>query len=180
LLTHIFHVKPCVQSFFTCPIIYLEVSLNEQHVVSAEKFITNVISINVVNAEQALTLYDDYKRLLHEEVRTRELAENLTLTREDYMVEVDKLQATESAIRENCPNEIRLQMISIDCAELNETLCKKATEAVQILTCECQVLSQLACADLLMQQALIVVIECQCLLCIHNIDADNICNELLR
>jgi len=110
-----------------------DVSLDEHHVKVAEEFIVGVIRLNVANVEQALTLYDDYKHLLDEETRIRQLSENVTLTREDYMAQVDKLRATEAAIRENCPNEIRLQMISIDCAEINETLCQKAAEAVQIL-----------------------------------------------
>jgi len=110
-----------------------EVSFEEQHVGMAENFIAGVIHLNLANVKQALMLYDDYKHLLHEELRIRELAENLTLTREDYIAQVDKLRATEAAIRENCPSEIRLQMISVDCAEINETLCRKAGEAVHIL-----------------------------------------------
>mmetsp|Transcript_1989 Transcript_1989/g.7603 ORF Transcript_1989/g.7603 Transcript_1989/m.7603 type:complete len:4147 (+) Transcript_1989:89-12529(+) len=110
-----------------------EVSLDEGHVKVAEEFIAGVIRLNLRNVERALELYDEYKHLLHEEARVRQLSENLALTREDYMAQVDKLRATEAAIREKCPNEIRLQMISIDCAEINETLCLKATEAVQIL-----------------------------------------------
>ncbi|CAE8597989.1 unnamed protein product, partial [Polarella glacialis] len=70
---------------------------------------------------------------LVEVARVKKLSENVTLTREDYMREVEKLRATEHAIRTHCASEIRLQMVLIDCSEINETLCQKADEAVRIL-----------------------------------------------
>lgn len=112
-----------------------EVSLEESKVQESECFIARVVDRNLDNVQRTLLLYDRFEHLLHEESRVRELAQNPSLTRAQYMTEVDKLRSTEDAIRKTCPSEIRLQLLSVDCAELNETLCSKAREAVQILLC---------------------------------------------
>eukprot|EP00929_Paragymnodinium_shiwhaense_P109502 TRINITY_DN7596_c0_g2_i1.p1 TRINITY_DN7596_c0_g2~~TRINITY_DN7596_c0_g2_i1.p1 ORF type:complete len:4821 (+),score=1098.93 TRINITY_DN7596_c0_g2_i1:122-14584(+) len=109
-----------------------EVSLDEPTVKEAEAFVEETVSLNLENVHKALKLYDGYRHLLSDKKDGRD-ADNSQLTREDYMARVDKLRATESAIRENCPNQIRLQLICIDCAEINDALCKKAGEAVQVL-----------------------------------------------
>lgn len=110
-----------------------EVATDEPRVVVTKAFVTHTIQLNLKNAEQALNLYTKYKHLLNEDVRARQLADDQGLTRDDYISEVDKLRATEAEIREHCPRQIWLQMVCIDCAELNDALCKKASEAVQIL-----------------------------------------------
>ncbi|CAE8599050.1 unnamed protein product, partial [Polarella glacialis] len=105
-----------------------DVSLDERHVKHAEELVAETVRLNLANLEQTLGIYDDFKHLLVEVARVRKLSENVTLTREDYMREVEKLRATEHAIRTHCASEIRLQMVLIDCSEINETLCQKADE----------------------------------------------------
>jgi dynein heavy chain, axonemal len=110
-----------------------DVSLDEPHMKEAEELVANTVRRNLANLEHAISVYDEFKHLLVEDLRMKILTEDQHMTKEDYRYEVARLRTTEEAVRTQCSMEIRLQMVLIDCAEINETLCAKADEAVKIL-----------------------------------------------
>lgn len=108
-------------------------SLEEQHVQQAEKVVDKVVNANMANVERCLHLYDEFTHLLSEDERIKEFIKDQSNTSEDYLAKFNMLVATEKAIREKLPSEIRMQMASVDCAEVNQILRDKAGECIHIL-----------------------------------------------
>eukprot|EP00913_Durusdinium_trenchii_P033411 g31279.t1 len=56
-----------------------------------------------------------------------------TFVQDHVMQELKTLRSVQQSIRSTCAEEIRLSMVSIQCSQINETLQKKAEEAIYIL-----------------------------------------------
>jgi dynein heavy chain len=109
-------------------------SLEEQYVQQAGKMVDKIVNANMINAEKSLKLYDEFTHLLVEEEKVKEFVKDPSRQNADeYMQRFLNLKQTEQKIREQLPNEIRLQMATIDCVELNDALRTKAKECQRIL-----------------------------------------------
>lgn len=108
------------------------VTLEEAHVQDALQQIAESILQNLAQVEEALAPFDQFKHLLVEDVRIKKLSED-TLTQDHVMQELKTLRSVQQSIRSTCAEEIRLSMVSIQCSQINETLQKKAEEAIYIL-----------------------------------------------
>eukprot|EP00931_Biecheleriopsis_adriatica_P059470 TRINITY_DN3558_c0_g1_i1.p1 TRINITY_DN3558_c0_g1~~TRINITY_DN3558_c0_g1_i1.p1 ORF type:complete len:4293 (+),score=1112.20 TRINITY_DN3558_c0_g1_i1:173-13051(+) len=108
-------------------------ALDEQYVQEAEKLVERTVSFNMANASEAIRLYDEYTFLLTEEERIRDFVQDTNKTIPDYLERFNALKAIDLRIRQKLPGEVRLQMVCVDCWELNETLRSKAADCLKIL-----------------------------------------------
>eukprot|EP00930_Biecheleria_cincta_P034372 TRINITY_DN23765_c0_g1_i1.p1 TRINITY_DN23765_c0_g1~~TRINITY_DN23765_c0_g1_i1.p1 ORF type:complete len:4302 (-),score=866.21 TRINITY_DN23765_c0_g1_i1:110-13015(-) len=108
-------------------------ALDEQYVQQAERLIEKTVQFNMANAMEAVHLYDDYIFLLSEEEKIREFVQDSSKTIPDYLAKFDALRAVDRRIREKLPRDVRLQMVCVECVELNQTLQSRAAECLKLL-----------------------------------------------
>eukprot|EP00435_Cladocopium_sp_Y103_P022136 s1953_g5.t1 len=105
--------------------------LDEQHVVQAEKLIERTVHFNMANATEAVRIYDEYTYLLSEEDRIKEFDTSKTIP--NFLQKIASFKAVDLRIRQELPGEMRMQMVTVDCRELNETLRSHAATCTSIL-----------------------------------------------
>lgn len=107
--------------------------LDEQHVVQAEKLIERTVHFNMANATEAVRIYDEYTYLLSEEDRIKEFVKDSSKTIPNFLQKIASFKAVDLRIRQELPGEMRMQMVTVDCRELNETLRSHAATCTSIL-----------------------------------------------
>ena len=100
---------------------------------AATRRLEEIVDMNLTNVEKAQKLYAPYLHLLKEDERIRGFTAVLSHTRENYLEQVNRLTAVEDEIRKTCPQQVRLQMVVVDCHEINETLCAQAVQGRDVL-----------------------------------------------
>ncbi|CAK9112544.1 4-glucanase) [Durusdinium trenchii] len=84
--------------------------LEEQHVQQAEKLIERTVHFNMANA-----------------------SEDSSKTIPNFLQKIDSFKAVDLRIRRELPGEMRMQMVTVDCRELNETLRSHAATCMSLL-----------------------------------------------
>eukprot|EP00931_Biecheleriopsis_adriatica_P100950 TRINITY_DN76187_c0_g1_i1.p1 TRINITY_DN76187_c0_g1~~TRINITY_DN76187_c0_g1_i1.p1 ORF type:complete len:4582 (-),score=777.11 TRINITY_DN76187_c0_g1_i1:88-13833(-) len=110
-----------------------DVSLDEQQVKEAKSRLRSIIHRNLKTMARVKEIYGEFKHLLVADVRARRLAEDPAASPKDYMLQLNSLRQAEATVRDKCERVLHLQMVAIDCGEINDILCKKAQEAEQFL-----------------------------------------------
>ncbi|CAE7800392.1 Dnah7 [Symbiodinium sp. KB8] len=107
--------------------------LEEEYVQEAQKLIEQTVQFNMGNASEAERIYNEYTFLITEEERIKEFLKDSSASIPKYLEKVDALKAIDLRIRQQLPNEMRMQMVTVDCRELNETLRSRAADCMSIL-----------------------------------------------
>jgi len=107
--------------------------LKEQYVEEAEQFVVKVVSANMRNVETCLRIYKRFAFLLTEEKRIQDFVQDSSKTVENYREKWKELTFTEQEMQRALPFEVRMQLASVNCITLNETLRAKALACIDIL-----------------------------------------------
>ncbi|CAE8677136.1 unnamed protein product [Polarella glacialis] len=107
-----------------------EVKEDEDHIKAGYLRIEQIVRINLANAEKVLELYKPFLFLLDEEERVSSFLEEPAKTREDFSAYVQHLQDTVAKLNEQCPNLLRMQMMRVDCLDVNKKLVQCSQECV--------------------------------------------------
>ncbi|KAF4699594.1 hypothetical protein FOZ63_027218, partial [Perkinsus olseni] len=127
-----------------------EVTAGEGHISSLLKRLESVVTVCLHAAGTVSDMYEPHLALLTEVERAREMAsliaqipDLLTKGEEaagstveaDAIIEyVRKLREAKRSVLDDCRSLLRTAMMATDCSEVNETLCKRSAECIDIVT----------------------------------------------
>merc|ERR1712032_173904 len=89
--------------------------------------------MNLNNVERVLQLYEPFRFLLTEEDNVAAFLDDASKTREDYEAYIHRLRSAMEECRQQCPPQIRTQMMRIDAAEVNRKLAQCGQDCVSKL-----------------------------------------------
>ncbi|KAF4662797.1 hypothetical protein FOZ61_002166 [Perkinsus olseni] len=127
-----------------------EVTVGEGHISSLLKRLEGVVTLCLHAAGTVSDMYEPHLALLTEVERAREMASRIAeipdlLTKgeepsastveADAIIEyVRKLREAKRRVLDDCRSLLRTAMMATDCSEVNETLCKRCADCIDIVT----------------------------------------------
>lgn len=111
------------------------VDKDDEIVIKAVKIVKSVAKKNLEISWKALELYQKYSVLLTDSKRIDQFLHTNpgNHTRGEFIEMINKYEQLEKEIRNTCPLRIRMNMIEVDCSEINKSLCKECDEIVKKL-----------------------------------------------
>jgi dynein heavy chain len=108
------------------------VSREDEIVNDAISSIKDIVRKNLDIALESLSLYDKYIHLLSDRKKIEQFISE-DRTQKEYKEMVNKYVMLEKEIRKNCPVRIRLNMVQVECQDINKQLCKECDDIVYLL-----------------------------------------------
>ncbi|CAG9334937.1 unnamed protein product [Blepharisma stoltei] len=105
------------------------VSSEDELVINSSKQIKHIIRKNLDIALESLKLYEKYTNLLTDR-RYIEQFIHEEHSRNEYRELIERYETIEREIRRECPVRIRLNMIEVECGDINKQLCKDCDDIV--------------------------------------------------
>ena len=107
----------------------------DEIVLKAEKIVRKIAKRNLKISWKALELYQKYSSLLTDSRKIDVFLHNNpnSHTRAEFTEMIMKYELLEREIRATCPIRIRLNMVEVDCSEINKSLCKECDEIIKKL-----------------------------------------------
>ena len=105
---------------------------DDEIIENAVSEIKPIVKKNLEVAGKSLEFYDKYLHVLSDKASI-EVFVTQNHTREEYVELIEKYTSIEAEIRKECPIKIRLNMVEVDCSEINKLLRKECDEIVFLL-----------------------------------------------
>lgn len=109
------------------------VSSEDDIVLNASKQVKHIIRKNLDVALEALKLYEKYTNLLTDKKYIEQFIHE-NHSRNEYRELIERYETIEREIRRECPVRIRLNMIEVECSDINKQLCKDCDDIVYTLS----------------------------------------------
>ena len=104
----------------------------DELVIAVKNDVKRISSKNLKIALESLEIYKKYTHLLSDRSIIEKFI-NSDHKRPEYSELIEKYTAIEKEIRKECSIRIRLNMVEVDCSEINKMLCKECDDIINIL-----------------------------------------------
>jgi dynein heavy chain, axonemal len=104
----------------------------DELVLAVLKDVKRISTRNLEIAFESLELYKKYSHLLSDRVIIEKFIDG-EHKRRDYQDLIEKYSEIEKDIRKECPGRIRLNMVEVDCTEINRILRKECNDIINIV-----------------------------------------------
>lgn len=105
----------------------------DEIILEAVREIEKITRKNQIISLKSLSIYEKYSMLLTDSKRIDAFIHE-SHTRKEYSELIRKYELLEQEIRKTCPLKIRLNLMKVDCRDLNKTLCKECESIINKLT----------------------------------------------
>ena len=106
--------------------------IDDELVVAVEANVKRISSKNLDVAFESLEVYKKYSHILTDRPSIERFVTG-DRKRQEYSELIEKYTNLESEIRKTCPLHIRLNMVEVDCSDINKLLCKECDGIINFL-----------------------------------------------
>ena len=104
----------------------------DELVIAVSENVKRIASKNLEIACESLEIYKKYTNLLSDRAQIEKFVQ-VEHKRPEYSALIEKYTNIEKEIRRECPIRIRLNMVEVDCSDINKLLCKECDDIVYLL-----------------------------------------------